>query len=236
MTKGFGILLLVLASVTPALADDAAADFSVASNPNGVWTYYGAGEVLPDSSANCYGVVGVACWNNGNPGIPNNASISVNNTGSPIAYNGTVTLASGQFDLDPEATGSVIVAWTAPSTGNYSVSGYFSGLDTTGNPHPAEVFVAGSMTDLFSYTIDTGKTYDFSFVLAATAGEVLDFEVDTGDTNGYYLGTGFNVDIDPTGVTPEPSSLSLFVLGLVGLAAWGYFATRRSTADSPTQI
>jgi hypothetical protein len=37
MIKGFAVLLLVLASMTPALADDAAADFSVASNPNGVW-------------------------------------------------------------------------------------------------------------------------------------------------------------------------------------------------------
>jgi len=198
------------------------------------YSSYGVGGPLPDSSSSCGGT-GIACWNTGQVPL-SYGSISVNTTGSPIGYNGTVTLPPGEFDLDPESTGSVIVQWTAPSTGSYSVSGYFSGLDTTGNPHPAEVYVAGSSTDLFSTTIDTGDTYDFSFTIAVTAGEVLDFEVDTGDTNGYYLGTGFDATIDPAGVTPEPSSLSLFVLGLVGLAAWRCCARSRSTADIPTQV
>ena len=72
MTKGFAVLLLVLATMTPALADDAAADFSVASNPNGVWTYYSSypypgypsGGPLQYSSSSCGGT-GVACWNTG---------------------------------------------------------------------------------------------------------------------------------------------------------------------------
>jgi hypothetical protein len=85
--------------------------------------------------------------------------------------------------------------------------------------------------------IQKGDTYDFSFTITVTAGEVLDFEVDTpASDDGYDLGTGFNVDIDPAGVTPEPSSLSLFLLGLVGLAAWGHCTRSRRTVDFLTQV
>ena len=234
MAKGFAIWLLVLVSSAPAIADDATVDFGVGSNPNGNWSYLSAGVLLSRGQSTCNGITGIECWDN-DTAVINYASISKNTTGSPIPENGTVSLPPGELNLDPEDTGSVIVEWTAPSSGNYSVSGFFSGLDVQGNPHSAEVILGSSPTAtvLFSTTIDTGDVYDFSFTEAMTAGEVLDFEVDSASP-GTYLGTGFDATIDPAGVTPEPSSLGLFVLGLVVLALRRWRARIRRAAGCAT--
>jgi hypothetical protein len=227
MTKGFAVLLLVLASMTPALANtiqyDAVTDFSVAGNPNGQWMYLVNGSLLTVGQSACNGLVGIQCWDNGG-GVPDFTSISNNVTSSPIQENGTVLLPPGELNMDPEAN-SVMATWTAPSAGNWSISGFFSGLDTGSASHPAEVILNSSST-LFSTTIDSfGEVSNFSFTLALNAGDVLDFEVDSGN-GGYNLGTGFDATISSGAATPEPSSWILLVLGLAGLAARRCYARK----------
>jgi hypothetical protein len=230
MNKGFAVLLLVLASMTPALAAtvqyDAATDFSVAANPNGPWGYLVNGSLLTVGQSACNGQVGVECWWNGGS-IPYSVHIVDNLTGSTI-QNGTVVLPPGEPVMDPEAD-SVMVTWTAPDAGNWSIRGFFSGQDTVSASHPAEVTLDSSTT-LLSTTIDRyGEVSRFSFNLALNAGDVLDFQVDTGN-GGYFLSTGFNAIITPT---PEPPSWSLLALGLAGLALWRGCARSRSRRFLP---
>jgi hypothetical protein len=223
---GFAVFLLTLA--IPAFASpvyDAAADFSVAANPNGQWSYLVSGSLLTQGQSTCNGHTGIACWDN-DSSIPTYTSVSDNLTGSPISENGTVDLPPGELNLDPEAN-IVTVVWTAPSSGMWSISGFFSGLDTVSASHPAEV-ILDSSTTLFSTTIaGYGDLADFSFDRYLSAGDTLDFEVGTGN-GGYFLGTGFDATISAasTSAVPEPGGLALFGSGLLLLAG---FARGRQT-------
>jgi PEP-CTERM motif len=225
MSKGFAVLLLVLASATPALAGtvqyDAVTDFSVAANPNGPWSYLVNGSLL--TVGGTCGFVGTECWWNGGS-LPYSSAMGKNITNHPIQVNGTTVLPPGELTMDPQSN-SLMLTWTAPYAGNWFISGYFSGLDAVSASHPAEV-ILDSSTTLFSTTIDAnGEVSLFSLNLALNAGDVLDFEVDHGA--GYsFLSTGFNAIISTT--TPEPSSWSLLALALAGLAVWRGCARSRS--------
>jgi hypothetical protein len=217
---GFAVFLLTLA--IPAFGSpvyDAAADFSVAANPNGQWSYLVSGSLLTQGQSTCNGHTGIACWDN-DSSIPTYTSVSDNVTGSPIWENGTVDLPPGELNLDPEAN-IVTVVWTAPSSGMWSISGFFSGLDTVSASHPAEV-ILDSSTTLFSTTIaGYGDLADFSFDRYLSAGDTLDFEVGTGN-GGYFLGTGFDATISAasSSAVPEPGGLALFGSGLLLLAGF----------------
>jgi hypothetical protein len=231
MIKGFAVLLLVLASITPAFAD-AVSDFGVGSNPNGLWTYIENGSTqLIQAQSTCNGHVGIECWDNGVIVIPDFTSISKNTTLSPIVENGSVTLPPGILNLDPESN-TVTVRWTAPSAGTWSVSGFFSGLDTVSPSHPVEVML-DSTTILFSTTINTpGQNSAFDFSRTLVAGDFLDFTVGTGN-GGFNLGTGFDATVSPaTSSVPEPSSRSVLILGLAGLACVALFREKSKQKTS----
>ena len=217
MTKFCRILLFGLTTVTMAWAStyDAAGDFSAAANPNGPWSYLVSGSLLTQGQTTCNGLAGIACWDNADFTLPHFTSVSDNMTASPIAENSSVTLPPGELNMDPEAN-SVMVVWTAPSAGTWSVKGFFSGLDTESPSHPAEV-ILDSSTTLFSTTVDFhGQLSPFSFTRTLSAGDTLDFEVDTGN-GGFNIGTGFDATISSqsTSSVPEPGSLALVGSGLL---------------------
>jgi hypothetical protein len=204
--RGWFVLPLLLAAVTPALANlgpyDAAADFSIASNPNGVWSYLVNGAPLSFTMNPC-SIPGTVCWWNGGTTYPNASFITENQSNQPVQTNNTVEIPAGAFDMDPEGN-SLTMDWTAPAAGTWYVSGFFFGMDSVSMPHPAEVTLDSSTT-LFATTINGfGNVTNFSFALALNAGDVIGFEVDHGLNNGAFLSTGFDAAIATTPITVPP--------------------------------
>ena len=186
----------VTANFSPAASGqqyNAVTDFNIAANPNGQWSYLVNGSPLTVAESACQGLVGIECWSNGGT-QPNFSFISDNITSSPIQEGRTVVLPPGELNMDPE-NNSITVRWTAPNAGNWSISGFFSGLDTVSQPHPAKVILNFSTTLLSTAINFSGEVSNFSFTLALKAGDVLDFEVDAGYFNDTNLGTGFNAII-----------------------------------------
>jgi len=196
-----GCLAVGLCFLEEAAAYQATTDFSIAGNPNGTWSYLVSGSLLAVPQANCNSNLGIACWQNG-LGPPNFAGILQNTTASP--WNpGFLTLNPGAFDVDPENNTNVTIRWTAPSTGSWAYSGFFSGLDTTSNVHTTSV-VLNSSTTLWTIPINGfGSGSSFSGTVSLNAGDTLDFVVATGSTYT-SLGTGFDatilVDTDGDGI------------------------------------
>jgi hypothetical protein len=132
---------LCLASVAGAAGAqtyDAAADFSIASNPNGVWSYGWSTSrgstfnLLPqprpafDGVSDVWTGSGICC--DIAPSVFHNGSNSVDTRASCCA-----PWPVGGLGFHPGIDGeNSIVRWTAPSTGVFKIKATFSGLDYGG--------------------------------------------------------------------------------------------------------
>ena len=213
-------LILTLASVERAEAGtiyDAVNDFSITSNPNGVWSYgslsslAGGNFAYFTSSGN--NNHGLDAWVHG-ASVPNFESIAKNVTNADVVSN-QGHVPPNLLNLDGES-GIADVRWTAPTTGVYNISGLFQRLDYTNTPVSVRVLLNG--TALFS--ADNFATYNgqevFNFSnLTLAAGSVLDFAEGAPQYNNDS--TGLSVTISST--VPEPSALALcFIGGTISLA------------------
>jgi len=207
---------LTVASPLLALATlyDAHTDFSVGSNPNGVWSYGysntlgGAFTAFDSSSTGTYDR-----WFTGID------ALGVYNTVSGIAI-GTVSVPANQLWMHPGPGGQYsILRFTAPTTTNYTISTGFFGCDFVG-PTTTDVNVFFNNTIIFSDTVSTFATLpttSFVFPLALSAGDTIDVAVGTSG-NGYsFDSTGVNFSMESV---PEPVTL-------VGLGALALVARRR---------
>jgi hypothetical protein len=208
---------------------DVVADFSDTANPNGVWSYYYGATLYSapsQTSAACIGT-GTLCWQFLG-GIPDDITVGQNNTGSTKTF-GTISVPTGYAFLDPESLGATIL-FTAASTGSYTISGNFRGVDTSENSHPVEILDNG--LSVFSSTISTfGGTAPFSFGESLSAGDKIAFEVLTGSTGCTYcdLSTGLQATITPeSSAVPEPSSVFM----CMGAAAIIVLRARRRLSRS----
>lgn len=219
------------ASQAGAATYSAAGDFSLSTNPNGVWSYLYSNTLLSHTSTSGT----IEDWWNGQ-GLPNSVIVGRTTSGPAIISN-TVTFGSTFLTIDPESQ-TVDVRFTAPSAGTYTITGEFFGADTQTNcsggcaVHPVLITDSVSGTIFGPQTISTYlQTYTFSLTETLVAGELVDFLAQTGSSGGCNycnLSTGLEATISST---PLPSTWIMILSGLLGL---GFFAYRGSKKDIAT--
>ena len=190
---------------------DVNADFSTASNPNGVWTYgfettLGGPLTLYDqpNATDC----GSGAWR----------SLTVQSLQAPVDCSnktnsqvGLVPAHTAAFHPGPSGEFSVF-RFTTPAAGSYDLAAVFSAIDNGGT----DVHILDNGTSLFSHEIDPANTPEsFSATLLLVAGELIDFAVGVGtDGNFFSDSTGINASLTTSAVSvsvPEPSSILLIL-------------------------
>ncbi len=194
------LCLMVIAFPHAALADDASADFSTSNDPNGVWSYgwsttLGSAFTLDASNTTAaYGLTGLGGWFAGvSPeGVP---SVLRNNTASPITLGSFTTYQPGQLALNMNGSQYSIVRWTAPSTGQFSITATFSGLSSIGDTSDVHVQTNGvSVFD--SFVNGSPSPTNYSATLTLVLGEHIDFAVGFGSNgNDHEDTTGLDATI-----------------------------------------
>ena len=117
-----------------------------------------------------------------------------NTSGATLTYQ-TIVLPSNMLVMDPESQ-SVTSRWTAPSSGIWSVSGLFQGIDTGEGFHNVEIVVDNTTFVLGPTTLNAyGQQVPFNYPnLSLNQGDTVDFIVaSTGSPNN--LSTGLAVEI-----------------------------------------
>ena len=224
----FGLLSL---GVARSQTYDVVDDFSLASNPNGTWSYGDLSSVT-SGTLSVYTVTdlnadytGQEAWTTGGS-VPVYARVEANVSGSTQTAFNTVLHPTDQVNLDGESF-IADVRWTAPVTGIYDVSGLFQRNDNSDNSEVDVVIAENSTSTLFS--ADDFITYlsqeSFNFVdLDLTAGTTLDF-AEAPVTGPYFDAVGLEATITTVAV-PEPSTYALLGLGVLALL----IAARRKIA------
>ena len=224
-----GLAFVALSPGAKASTYNAVDDFSIVSNPNGPWSYLASGTPLSTSGHNFGGgQSGWDYWWSAQP-VPTSEAVFKNVTGSPTQVL-TIVLPPGYLGMDPESASNVDVRFIVPSTGTYSISGNFLGIDTNEQSHPVEILDGGGV--IFNSIISSyGQTDMFSLSETLSAGTVLDFENLTGSTFS-YLSTGLDVTIASATATPEPQAYMMITAGLA-FVAFGIWRKRtRSQQDA----
>jgi hypothetical protein len=213
------VLTLALPLSAQAVSYNAVAQFSLAGNPNGVWSYgYGVGgssfNTMNVASVSCITYAGTSCFSVGG-GLP---IIGRNETASPITIAGTALIPTDVLWMHPGDADNLdsILRFTAPVAGDYSFAGAFSRLDFTGNGDGVVVSVFENGNLLF-FNMVSPPIYDtsvaFGQTLTLSANDVLDFSVNR-NAEYTYDSTGLSLVVS---LIPEPGTLTLLSVGLAGL-------------------
>ena len=208
--RAIAAAMAVSLTVAHSASFDPAADFSLAGNPNGPWSYgYSqtlGGPLILHTTSGSDG--GLDFWNTDiSIGLP---WVARNTTATPINWAGTTVFAPGALSIHPGPNGQVaIVRFTVPATGQYSVNGVFFGQDHVG-PTTTDVHLLLNGTSIFDGVVaDFGTSQPFNTTLALAAGSHLDFAVGFGSNQTYlYDSTGLAATIT---AVPEPTILTLVV-------------------------
>jgi uncharacterized repeat protein (TIGR01451 family) len=180
-----------VSSLATATGSSAAAEFSVAQNPNGVWSYgYRASagapfKLYPNHDATA-----------GNVGTWYDASIAMDQWNLPVVSHGP---SNPLVQMHPGPRGEqTVLRWTAPAAAVVNVSGRFENM----NNATTDVHVVHNSTNsLFDGAINgQGSVAPFSIRKTVAAGDTLDFAVGWGSNGNYnYDSTGLALNI-----TTEP--------------------------------
>ena len=179
---------------------DVAADFSIASNPHGTWSYgtlpaLGGSFNLLTVATNNFG--GVSGWNQWSTAANTTPGIYKNNSTATVT-NDTAVVPPGTFVLRPgPGTAVSAVRWTAPSECYWRVTGRFTGVQAT----TTDVHIRDGTTALFDGTLTgLGQAQVFDFTLNTSTSETLDFLVGNGGNGDAHDLTGLTLTIQNAAV------------------------------------
>ncbi len=221
----FGLAALCAASsghaLGPVAGYDLATDFSVAQNPNGVWSYgYSStlGGTFTTFSDSLVAPSGLMTW--WNPAIASLGTPSAyyNPTQNLIGPPGSPRYAPGEAGFHPGPDTLAIYRFTAPAAGSYSIDATFFVQDVSPTGTDVHVQRNGSInlyTDRLAYG-GSGNVATYSGTVTLASGGTVDFVV--GNAGNYFFdSTGIGVQIS---AVPEPQTYALLAvgLGLVGFA------------------
>jgi hypothetical protein len=186
------VLLCPQAGLTqdiPTADYDAVKDFSITSNPNGVWSYGWLSSL--GSPLNLYTVTdsttfsGLSAWLETGMTMYAPPLVGHNDTQTTLCYL-IFCVPPGYLQLHPGVNNEVsVVRWTAPTSGTFSVQGAVRGLDliTSTNFY----VILNSERRVFSAPInDRNPPIVFHHTLTVSAGDTIDFAVDFGQNGTYY--------------------------------------------------
>lgn len=204
--------VMIIQPNAAAVIHDAANDFSIASNPNGVWSYgnqtaLGGGFNLSNSSGLTSGLEYVTDTALIAP------SAFRNPTNATIIFGGTVEVHPGQLALHPGSMGEYsIVRFTAPISGSYTFSATFIGEDFIYQTS-TDVHLLVNNFPVFSGLVNGHHATASSGVITMPllAGDTIDAAVGWGVNGDYYGDTTaleFTVDY-----VPSPGSAAMIGLG-----------------------
>jgi hypothetical protein len=196
---------------------DLSRDFSLAGNPNGVWSY-GRQETV----GGAFTLFGFSQTNVAD-GIPILVSLIGPNTQPAILHNDTTqTIVSGGGTFPPETT------WFAPGVqgnpGNYAVArltvpgggGGTYQLVTAARPVydsaqlDTDFHVTRNNVEIFGVQLNGGQTAGYTNTLALAAGDTIDFAVGRGADNS-YISSALKIAATLTRQTNVASGLTLVV-------------------------
>jgi len=219
MPRLLALFLLLAATLAAAPLNNAVADFSTASNPNGNWSY---GTRIPDFldfAIKDPSDPSLDYWM-GNGGLPR---VSLNTTASSILAD-NILHPTDYLNLIPNANFHAVLRWTAPAAGDYTFSGAFRLHDNTSHGMAALISENDSTLLLEHIFSSYLEEQSFQFTRTLAAGGFVDFVATSHNgqpqVEDFYIweALGVQLDVSSAAEVPEPASCTLIAAGLATLA------------------